>query len=167
MREEIATKNDLLSEALNRSAARGREAQELRSRLSTWAEDIAHLLGPESAFNEQVMRREVRDIRAFGGALQMLPPVRLMAAGPRGSEEAPQFVRTENVIEAAIYLARIDGPEADKMRRQLRIVLESRNGSVAYAMGDDRHRHWSPRDVDYMARMIALAMAKHLAVERG
>lgn len=164
MREEIAMKNEMLSEALGRSDAKAREVQELRNRLSLWAEDIAHLLGPESAFNERVMRREVRDIHAFSGVLQMLPPVRLLTPA-RVPEEMPQFASIGSVIEAAIYLARLGGSPADKMRRELRIVLESRNGDVAYAMSDARHRRWSPRDVRYMADIIALEMAEHLSQE--
>lgn len=161
MRDEIATSREMLSEAMNRSAARGREVAELKHRLTSWAGDIAQLLGPESAFNEQVMRREIRDMRALGGALRMLPPVRL-SAPLLGPDEVPQFAEVGSVIEAAIYLARVDGDEAGRMRGQIRIFLESRNGDVAYAMNDDRHRRWSPRDIEYMSQMIALEMAKHL-----
>lgn len=164
LREEVANLTASRDLHVQRTVRAQAETRELALRLSTWAEDIAHMLGRESAFNEQVMRQQVRDVRSFGGALRMMPPVRLLAP-TRGPEEPPQFASVENVIEAAIYLARIDGPPADRMRRQLRIVLESRNGDVAYAMSDDRHRRWSPRDVRYMAEMIALEMARHLVAE--
>lgn len=164
MREQITRMYQHQAEAMDNLGRVQKERQRLADRLTAWAKDIAHLLGPESAFNEQVMRQEVRDVHAFGDALRMLLPVKLVGPTP-SPEDMPQFASVGSVIEAAIYLARVHEPMADKMRRELRIVLESRNGDLAYAMNDDRHCRWSPQDINFMARMIAEKMAEHLATE--
>lgn len=151
MREEIAAKNEMLSEALNRSAARGREADELRSRLHRWAEDVARLMGPDSAFNEQVRRMAVEDVRSFGGRLR-LSPVDLMRIVPRSAPVPMTSVQT--IIEALIWRLHLSRDEFGPM---IRIELENRYAEpVGYALAED-HR-WTEHDVRYLSERIAREM---------
>lgn len=151
MREEIATKNELLSEALNRSAARGREANELRGRLETWARDVMHLMGDDSAFNERVKRMAVDDRYADMGRLQLSP---IYDLGPIGPRDAPPLM-VQTIITALIWRLHMS---RDEFRPMIRIELENRfKEPVGYALAED-HR-WTERDIEYLSRRIATGMA--------
>ena len=151
MREEIATKNEMLSEALNRSRERKLEADELRSRLHRWAEDVAQLMGPDSAFNEQVRRMAVEDVRSFGGRLR-LNPVDLTRIVPR-SAPVP-MTSVETIISALIWRLHLS---RDEFRPMIRVELENRYAEpVGYALAEE-HR-WTERDVRYLAERIAREM---------
>lgn len=151
MREEIATKNELLSEALNRSAARGREAAELRSRLERWAGDVMRLMGDDSAFNERVKRMSIDDGYAAGGQLRLSPTYDL---GPIGPRDAPPLM-VQTVITALIWRLHMS---RDEFRPMIRIELENRfREPVGYALAED-HR-WTERDIEYLSRRIATEMA--------
>lgn len=157
LREEIATKNELLSEALNRSAARGREAAELRNRLTRWAEEILHLMGEDSAFNEQLRR-----VRSNGMLDRlMLSPV---PAPISMRDRAPRWEQVSSVIEACILRCNI---KSDDLRGHVAVEIGDHMGSLAgYAMSRDRREAWTPRDIHYVAELIANQMAKVLAHER-
>ena len=158
LREEIATKNEMLSEALNRSRARKIEADELRSRLHTWAEDVAQLMGPDSAFNEQVRRMGVEDVHSFGGRLQ-LAPIRLSPVAPTF---AGQMTSVETVINALIWRLHLS---RDEFRHLIRIELENRYAEpVGYALLPDHI--WTQRDIDYLAQGIARKMVAHLNIPK-
>ncbi len=159
LREEIASKNEMLSEALNGSAARGREAAELRSRLHLWAEDIAQLMGPDSAFNERVRRMAVEDAYALGDRLRIIP-VDLMEIVPR-SAQAPN-ASVETIIEALIWRLHISREE---FRPMIRIELTNRHAEpVGYALAED-HR-WTERDICQLAQRIAREMASLINSKR-
>lgn len=151
MREEIATKNELLSEALNRSAARGREAAELRARLERWAADVMRLMGDDSAFNERAKRMSIDDSYAAYGELRLSPSYDLGPIGPRAAP--PMMVQT--IITALIWRLHMS---RDEFRPMIRIELENRfKEPVGYALAED-HR-WTERDIEYLSRRIATEMA--------
>ncbi len=153
MREEIATKNELLSEALNRSAARGREAAELRSRLETWARDVMRLMGDDSAFNERVKRMAVDDRYVDMGWHLTNPIVDMPPISRDARPMPPMTVRT--IITALIWRLHMS---RDEFRPMIRIELENRfKEPVGYALAKD-HR-WTERDIEYLSRRIATEMA--------
>lgn len=149
---QIAVSNEMFSEVSNRSAARKREADELRGRLETWARDVMRLMGDDSAFNERVKRMTVDERFAGGGLLQLAPIVDLPPIS-RGVEPMPTTVQT--VISALIWRLHMS---RDEFRPMIRIELENRfKEPVGYALAED-HR-WTERDIEYLSRRIAGEMA--------
>lgn len=151
MRERIANLLAAQAEAHDHLRKARDEASELRSRLHRWAEDVAQLMGPDSAFNEQVRRMAVEDVRSFGGRLR-LSPVDLMQIVPRSAPVPVTSVVT--IIEALIWRLHLS---RDEFRPMVRIELENRYAEpVGYALAED-HR-WTERDVRYLAERIAREM---------
>jgi hypothetical protein len=149
MREEIATKNELLSEALNRSAARGREVDMLRGRLEQWAGEVVHLMGRDSAFNERVAKMTVND--RYMDRLR-LRPIEFVPLG-RGPDRMP-VATVETIITALIWRLRMS---RDEFQHMIRIELEARDATpVGYALPIEHH--WTRRDQEYLARRIAAEM---------
>lgn len=151
MREALAERQDAFERAVIREIEERRRANELSSRLHRWAEDVAQLMGPDSAFNEQVRRMAVEDVRSFGGRLR-LSPVDLMRIVPRSAPVPMTSVVT--IIEALIWRLHLS---RDEFRPMVRIELENRYAEpVGYALAED-HR-WTERDVRYLAERIAREM---------
>ena len=147
MREEIAKKDQMLATSRSEAAA-------LRHRLTEWSTEILHLLGSDSAFNEQLRR-----IRNEGllDRLQLSP----IPAPVFMRDRAPQWERVSDVITACIMRCQI---RSDDLRGQIAVEIGDHMGQlVAYAISEDRRQAWTPRDIRYMAEMIANEMANHLA----
>lgn len=157
--EAIAAKNEQLSEALNRSAERGREAAELRQRLEDWATEILHLMGRDHAFNEQLARYRSEGLM---DRLRLQPVMRPNIA-PRGSTP-PQWEKVSSVIEACIMRCRISG---DHLSGMIAVEIGDHMGAlVGYGLPTERRKSWTPRDIRKVAELIANKMAQHLRVEQ-
>lgn len=160
MREEIAAKNEMLTEALNRSRERGREAAELRQRLENWATEILHLMGPDHAFNEQLQRYRSRG--DMESRLRLQP---VMHPQPIKSSEPVHYERVQDVIEACIMRCRIKSNDLGGM---IAVEIGDHMGAlVGYGLPRDRRERWTPRDITYIATLIANKMADHLASEQN
>jgi len=157
MREKLATKDEMLTEALNRSGERQREIQQLRARLTDWATEILYLMGSDSAFNEQLRR-----IATAGSFDRLhLSPV---PAPITSRDEKPQWERVSDVITACILRCQI---KSDDLRGQIAVEIGDHMGPlVAYGLPIERRLAWSPRDTRYIAELIANKMASHLEQER-
>lgn len=153
LREEIAAKNEMLSEALNRSAERAADARYLRQRLEEWATEILHLMGPDSAFNEKLTRYRTEGLMDR----LRLNPVR---APITMRDSAPRWEKVSDVIEACILRCQI---KSDDLHGMIAVEIGDHMGSlVGYGLPEDRRKAWTPRDINTIANLIANEMAVHL-----
>lgn len=152
MDREIGVSREMLSEAMNRSAARGREADELRARLTTWAQDVVRLMGEDSAFNERVRRMTVDERYVDGGRLRLDPIVDL--APIRRSAEAMPPMTVQTIITALIWRLHVS---RDEFRPMIRIELQNRFAEpIGYALAEEHI--WTERDIGYLSERIAREM---------
>lgn len=155
MREEIAAAkaaHDHVSEKLAKSQ---REYDELSVRLHRWAQDVLDLIGKDSAFNEAIHHIELENLRDMGGVMNFSRPAPLL--GPY--DKKPVYFDPGTVIQALIYTAHLDADIVTRMREQIRVSIESRNGKYAVAISNDRE--WTSRDVDVFSRMIAREISEY------
>ena len=154
MREQIADLDHKL--AAQREATRrvANDAEALRHRLTDWAKEILHLMGSDSAFNEQLRR-----VRNVGGMDPlMLSPVHASTIAMR--DQPPQWERVSDVITACLMRCRL---KSDDLRGQIALEISDHMGQLAaYALPEARRRNWSPRDIRYMAELIAQELAAYL-----
>lgn len=154
---QISVMNEMLTEAMNRSAACGREVASLRQRLEAWARDVMHLMGEDSAFNERVRRMTIDERYAGAGQLEFAPIVDLSPVS-RSMKASATPITVRTVITALIWRLHMS---RDEFRPMIRIELENRfKQPVGYALSPE-HR-WTPRDAEYLSRRIADEMVTHL-----
>lgn len=136
------------------------EARELRQRLEKWASEILHLMGPDHAFNEQL--RRYRTANEFESRLHLRPVMRPAAFR---SSEPVQVERVRDVIEACIMRCHI---KSDDLGAMIAVEIGDHMGTlVGYGLPRDRRERWTPRDINYIATLIANKMADHLASEQS
>jgi hypothetical protein len=148
MRDEIASVQWELKSSRKSENETNARYVELSRRLTSWAEEVLRLMGQDSAFNEQVRRMAVEDVRSYGGVLRLAPPIRMPVFSPR---EKPIPLSSYTVIEALIWRLHVS---ADEFSDMVRIELENRHAeSVGYALS--RKLGWGEKDAEYLARQIA------------
>lgn len=158
MREEIAKAQRAHEYATNRYRDAERERARLEERLARWATEILHLLGRDSAFNEQLTR-----YRTAGHmpTLKLLP-IRNAPVAPLPGD-VPRYERISDVIEACIMRCRI---KSNDLERMIAVEIGDHMGTlVAYGVPEERRRKWSPRDIEMIGQLIANEMAQHLAAD--
>ena len=130
-------------------------AWQLEQRLYDWAREIRHLLGDNSAFNEQLRRYRMDP---WQDTLMLQPVISLDIHQMKDS--APQIDSVPAIIEALIFRAR-----SKNFENIISIEIVGPDGTlVGYGLTKDRCRDWSPRTIEATARMIAIEMARYLAV---
>lgn len=151
MREQVASLTASRDTHVRRTVEAQAETREIASRLHRWAEDIAQLMGPDSAFNEQVRLMGVEDVHSYGGRLR-LAPVDLARFAPNCASVGIASVST--VIEALIWRLHLS---RDEFRPMVRIELVNRYAQPVGYVLPIGHK-WTGRDEEYLARRIAREM---------
>ncbi len=156
MREQIATAQRAHAYATDRYREAEKTANQLRDRLERWAEEIRHIMGDDSAFNEQL--RVIRMRRENMHDTLRLSPIRALPG--LSSKEPPVYDTVGDIINVAIFRCM-----TGDLGRHIELKIVGPDGAlVGYGLSKDLERRWSPRTIRYVADMIALEMARHLLV---
>lgn len=151
MREEISRIGEERSITRGQLVRSEQRFSALENRLGQWADDVLRLMGPDSAFNEQVRRMTVHE--NCGDVLRLETRI---TPSYRSFNEPP--VVASMVIEALIWRLHMS---SDDLSHKIRIVLENRHGEpVGYAL--HKSHVWSTKDQNYLAQRIADEMVHHL-----
>ena len=155
LREQLAKAERAHAYATDRYRTAEREQGRLRQRLEDWAQEIRHIMGADSAFNEHLAARR----QHYPESSLRLRPIMSLPIGPR--DAAPVWDRVEDVIEVGIF--RCMGRD---LGQHIALEIVGPDGAlVAYGLSKDMERRWSPRSIRYFADMIATEMARHLVIE--
>ncbi len=144
--KQLRERNSFLSKKISLLEAQN---DTLNSRLAEWASEIRSQLGDCSVFNEQV---------ALISRRSEAPYIHISSL-PKIEYERKTGVPVDNQTIIRAFIRSVNA-KPDLYANQIRINLVAEDGTYSYAVSDEVRR--SVRDDNYIAKMIAQQMGRHL-----